>query len=275
MRKLTAAAAVEIDSFVQPSAALSAAAGPLEHGRPCLAAPADLRSLAQAFDEHASPTDARAIWHSLVQGDVEVLDAFHTVARWFLVLTPTAAAKAEGLPAQFRSLLGPLLLGQRQKVTALENGVAPSTVSLRIHRGLEQIGVCQPTRRAPAFLALLAHAGAGLEVPVPRGSEFVHASRVCHSISVERPELHLAKKLPQAEYAVLCGLVEGRSYAEIATARRTSMRTVANQVASVFHRLGVSGRNELISFLVTHSVFPKERSGRGSKRFGEEQVTIP
>jgi DNA-binding CsgD family transcriptional regulator len=70
--------------------------------------------------------------------------------------------------------------------------------------------------------------------------------------------LQLVQKLPPAEYSVLCGIVEGSSYVEVAEARGTSARTVANQVASIFHRLGVSGRGELISFLVTGSSFRED-----------------
>ena len=45
-------------------------------------------------------------------------------------------------------------------------------------------------------------------------------------------------------------LLEGRSHAEIARARRTSTRTIANQVSAIFRRLNISGRGELMSFLL-------------------------
>ncbi len=57
-----------------------------------------------------------------------------------------------------------------------------------------------------------------------------------------------AAKLPAltgAEREVLDHLLAGKSNAVIARLRRTSVRTVANQVASIFRKLGVSSRSEL------------------------------
>jgi hypothetical protein len=54
-----------------------------------------------------------------------------------------------------------------------------------------------------------------------------------------RPERHLSDRLPRAEASVLQYLVEGRSHAEIATLRGTSVRTIANQLASIFLRTTV------------------------------------
>jgi DNA-binding CsgD family transcriptional regulator len=48
------------------------------------------------------------------------------------------------------------------------------------------------------------------------------------------------------ESEVLLQLLEGLSNEEIATERGVSARTVANQVASVFRKLGVSSRGELV-----------------------------
>jgi DNA-binding NarL/FixJ family response regulator len=55
-------------------------------------------------------------------------------------------------------------------------------------------------------------------------------------------------RLTQAESAVATHLLEGRSNADIARLRRTSERTVANQVASVYRKLGVKSRLELLVF---------------------------
>lgn len=53
--------------------------------------------------------------------------------------------------------------------------------------------------------------------------------------------------LTAAERAVFVGLVRGDSNAEIARERGTSMRTVANQVASIFRKAGVHSRSELLA----------------------------
>jgi len=62
-------------------------------------------------------------------------------------------------------------------------------------------------------------------------------------------EPELPATLTAAERGVLELLLRGRSNSEIAAARGTSARTVANQVASIFRKLGVSSRAELSSKL--------------------------
>ncbi|MFW6050714.1 MAG: response regulator transcription factor [Myxococcota bacterium] len=51
--------------------------------------------------------------------------------------------------------------------------------------------------------------------------------------------------LTRAEQDVVAHLLEGASNAEIARRRGTSPRTVANQLACVFRKLGVSSRQEV------------------------------
>ncbi|MCK6545615.1 helix-turn-helix transcriptional regulator [Myxococcota bacterium] len=51
--------------------------------------------------------------------------------------------------------------------------------------------------------------------------------------------------LSESERAVLALLLEGCSNREIAARRGTSVRTVANQVASIYRKVGVNSRREL------------------------------
>jgi DNA-binding NarL/FixJ family response regulator len=53
-------------------------------------------------------------------------------------------------------------------------------------------------------------------------------------------------KLSAAEREVALAVIEGRSNAEIAAARQTSVRTVANQIVATYRKLGVHSRPELI-----------------------------
>jgi DNA-binding CsgD family transcriptional regulator len=59
----------------------------------------------------------------------------------------------------------------------------------------------------------------------------------------------LPPALTAAEAEVSRLLVAGLSYAAIARARGTSPRTVANQAASVYRKLGVGSRDELEAWL--------------------------
>ncbi|HEY0463031.1 MAG TPA: hypothetical protein VGC79_02430, partial [Polyangiaceae bacterium] len=54
---------------------------------------------------------------------------------------------------------------------------------------------------------------------------------------------------PPAVRDVVCMHTQGESHARIASRRRTSQRTVANQLATAFSRLGVSGRSGLLVYL--------------------------
>lgn len=67
------------------------------------------------------------------------------------------------------------------------------------------------------------------------------------SFPVAEPEL--PSSVTSAEREVVAHLLDGLSNAEIAELRGTSVRTVANQVASIFRKLGVQSRAELIGRL--------------------------
>jgi DNA-binding CsgD family transcriptional regulator len=62
---------------------------------------------------------------------------------------------------------------------------------------------------------------------------------------VSLPAPPSTEALSPAERIVLEELLRGRSNVEIARARRTSARTIANQVARIFEKLGVRSRREL------------------------------
>ena len=59
----------------------------------------------------------------------------------------------------------------------------------------------------------------------------------------------VAGDLTDAERDVVQLAVSGRSNAEIADVRGVSVRTVANQLAAVYGKLGVNSRSELASVL--------------------------
>lgn len=64
-------------------------------------------------------------------------------------------------------------------------------------------------------------------------------------LSFPLDELPLPDSLSAAEQAVCRLLLTGASNAEIARQRRTSVRTVANQVAAILKKLGAGSRSEL------------------------------
>ncbi|HEU0036008.1 MAG TPA: helix-turn-helix transcriptional regulator [Kofleriaceae bacterium] len=87
----------------------------------------------------------------------------------------------------------------------------------------------------------------------PRGLEVERFELEGDEFAVFAWELPRAEGLTEAEQHVLELLVGGATNAEIAHARAASVRTVANQVASVLRKLGASSRFDLIRrFAASH-----------------------
>ena len=63
-----------------------------------------------------------------------------------------------------------------------------------------------------------------------------------------------ADVLTAAEHEVTAMVVDGASNAEVAARRGTSLRTVANQLASTYRKLGIASRQELVTALSRHRV---------------------
>src|SRR5436190_13058546 len=87
-----------------------------------------------------------------------------------------------------------------------------------------------------------------LDVPAPRSLRvfFLPLDGKRHAVlSFDLPDEDIPASMTGAERAVLTLLLGGRSNADIARTRRTSPRTVANQIAAIYKKLGVSSRREL------------------------------
>lgn len=85
-----------------------------------------------------------------------------------------------------------------------------------------------------------------------RTAEFVVGDESFVLLSVPLRTERGAEPLTAAEREVAAMIVDGMSNAEIARARGKSVRTIANQVASAFRKLGVGSRVELSSVLALH-----------------------
>jgi DNA-binding NarL/FixJ family response regulator len=229
---------------------------------------ARIRAIAAGADDLAERSmPLSELWKQLVSGALRVIDTFHTEQRCYLTLAaPSSVGRTvRRLSARKVETLQRILLGERQKTVALDCNLAASTIALTVAECLRTLGLDSRTARVPPLVALAAHAARGetnvLECRVSEFSlpspETAHGSaasqRVFRVVSVARPDLDIGSSLSGAEYAVAGLLVEGKSYAEMALLRGTSVRTVANQVASVFQKVGVSGRSEFLSALMRPS----------------------
>ncbi len=209
------------------------------------------RRLAVSSDEFAATEiDAADVWRDLVTGSFGIVDNFFDGESCYLILKPRQSAAALAASTRRLGILQSVLAGVPQNNVAIDLELAPSTVALHYKQGLDSLGASDRPSRAHPLLMMAAIAGIEPSSARVRSSRFaIHEQQLC-SVATRRPDLHLAKTLPSAELAVIRRLVEGFSYAEIASERKTSTRTIANQITAVFRRLRVSGRNELVRRLL-------------------------
>lgn len=205
-----------------------------------------------AAGDAGRPIDLRALWNELLAGSFDVVDSFCSDSRCFLVLQEARPEKRKHARAMARKLriLEAAALGVGQKVSAAEFGLAVSTVSFATRQAMAFLGFSVAKTKLPLILTVLAYAARAQSPCFGKERRTMRRGVTSRVISVERPDLSLAARLPPSEYEVTRLFVEGRSHAEIARRRRTSRRTIANQLASVFHRLRISGRSELLTTVV-------------------------
>jgi DNA-binding NarL/FixJ family response regulator len=132
-----------------------------------------------------------------------------------------------------------VLGGDAQKVLAYELRRAPATIAGYCSQGLKAIAYEHNCARAPILLVMAATAARGASVPPAKLERVLDDGSWL--VSVAMPGNNLAQHLSPGEWEVARAAIEGKSHAEIASARGTSPRTIANQLASVFGKTGIYG----------------------------------
>lgn len=113
--------------------------------------------------------------------------------------------------------------GIPQKVIAYELGIAASTVGTHLRLALDRLHIQRPQ------IALTVAASCGSVRPE----------------AIDDGALPVPATLSPAEADVVRAIIRGATNEQIAVERCRSIRTVANQVASAFRKLGVGSRGEL------------------------------
>lgn len=209
--------------------------------------------LTRPADEAAS---LAALWTELLSGFCRVERTEFTPNTCSVVVSRAHRLAGDArapLPARDIEILERSLLEGVRKSVAADFGLCPSSVAEILRRCFAFMGLsCWPSR-IPLVLVMAAHAKASSpraeKLALTQNQQFLR-----QTIGAARPDNELASLLSPAEFAVTRLLIEGRSYAEVARLRQTSRRTVANQLASGFHRLGISGRAELLCLLAKQKV---------------------
>lgn len=194
-----------------------------------------------------------AAWAELLAGTCKVESWSHSDNSWSMVVARQpefTAARGGGLRSRDVEILEQALLCGVRKMVAVEAGLSCSSIAVILQGCFQFMGLdCLPSR-IPGVVVAAAHAHhyqASQFRSQMRGQ--VERQFAKQTIIVPRPDRALVAWLAPAEHAVINLLIDGMTYAEIARARSTSIRTVANQVAAGFRRLNVSGRAELLCLL--------------------------
>ncbi len=205
--------------------------------------------LSVAPDKGAGGPDLPNLWSSLVSGALRVLDFSVSEHQYRLELEVVrSGCRAQAPAAVDIETLERTLLGEAQKVIAIDSGCSASTIASRTARCLRHIGLACTTSAVPASLIMLLRAAKCELKTLYSVTPLVGGGRTVLSVSMQRPEATFGGRLSTAERDVALLVADGCSHRDIARSRCASLRTVANQIASAYRKLGVSGRFELISY---------------------------
>jgi len=183
---------------------------------------------------------ASALVDELLRGGLEVLSIGRVDAVCTVTFRPLPRRR-RGLSRKERLIFERLVRGSCQKEIAYDLGVALTTVSAHVRFALQKLGL-DNWEAAVLVVAALEH-GVIARDTLGDGTE--------DGLKILRVDLsgHELARLTEAERVVALFALDGCTNAQIATIRHSSPRTVANQVASAFRKLGVRCRLELIRCL--------------------------
>lgn len=207
-----------------------------------------------------SPFELANLWQALIRGQSVIGDSWYSADECFVALRRRHGSEIGSYLSPRRvEMFQRTLLGHSQKEVAIDQDLAVSTVAFTCSECLRVMGVGCSASRVPTILMMAAHAARG----VPLAPAWILQENAAEGqlvLSVPRPDRMLDESLSVAERDITRRLVEGLSHAQIAEQRQTSVRTVANQLASIFRKLKISGRAALMCKLIsTNGAQPSAR----------------
>jgi DNA-binding NarL/FixJ family response regulator len=212
---------------------------------------------------HSKPRDAVEIWQAVVAGRWSLLEHFDSEGhRCFLTRQNLPHAPcARALSEREVRIVAHASRGHSNKHIAYELGLCSSTVAAQLTSAQRKLGVSSRETLLHAFAVLggdiLDHAilsePSGRSTPRHRDDDpsirvvrFRHNEQDYAMIQLAiAPQLPPSLTVAEAEVAAL--VIKGLPNAAIAKQRKTSVRTVANQLRSIFAKLAVGSRRQLCS----------------------------
>ena len=203
-----------------------------------------LRSAIQLLDraranaQRHEPDEALDLWEGLVEGRWSLVEHFDHDGRRFTVAIRNEPTHRDprGLSQRERQVAEFVGLGQSGKQISYTLGLSHSSVTKYITSVQRKLGLASRAEVASFF--------------APNGvrRKLAEVSLAGESLMVGAYPLvdaSAARVLTHAEQAVLALLLAGSTNSDIAQRRGTSLRTVANQVQSIFKKFDVSSRGLL------------------------------
>jgi DNA-binding CsgD family transcriptional regulator len=191
-------------------------------------------------------TDLAGLWHRLCDGELFIRDTHCSHGRCY------AALEIRTLPVRPSAVklrvLERIFQGEGQKAVASDLGVSVASVAGYSLGALTSLACRHRVSRSPILLVMAALAARGSDAGPVRHEEM--RADGTWLVSVEIPGHTFRDRLSSSEAEVVRLSIEGEDHAGIAQARGTSIRTVANQLASAFGKLKVSGRSALRALAV-------------------------
>jgi DNA-binding NarL/FixJ family response regulator len=219
-----------------------------------VAAPRGLHTTAPIISRTAQSLGLAELWRALSRGEYRIYENAYSDDR--CIARIQRATRPTPLKRRRVETLRRSLLGESQKSIAIDLGLAASSIAGVCGDCVLATGGGQRGSRPSVLLVMAAHAALGYRVPVQLAGSHETACGDSLELSCPRPDSILKGRLTPTEYEVVRLFVEGESHSSIAMRCQSSSRTIANHLGSVFRKLKVSGRAELLSRLIREQWAP-------------------
>lgn len=193
------------------------------------------REQALALSEE-QPDAALKLWPALANGRWSLLDMVDTDGKSYTVLreNPLPVRSEHRLSERERQVAWLVGRGHHVGLVSYELGLAPSTIRSQLHAAMRKLNI----RHQSELCRLVRASETTTSAPT--------AIDDLKLLTLSEPAPLAPASLSSAEREVARLVYEGYANREIAARRHTSARTVANQLASIYRKMGINSRQELV-----------------------------
>lgn len=190
----------------------------------------------------ADPDEALSNWEGLVNGRWSIVDRFDTDGRRFIVAIKNDPAHPDlrGLTPRERQVAEYVGLGCASKEIAYTLGLSETAITNCTARVQSKLGI-HSRAELVAFFAPNGFRRKLVEVIFNGENLLITTNQLIKSYQLT--------ELSESEREIATYLIAGSTNADIAQRRSSSEYTIANQVQSIFRKLSVRSRGELVAKL--------------------------